>query len=99
MSKTHSDGRRMRIERGRVMHLVEETHGGWLRSKCRRPHPVKGVSGTLPRAEAPAANWTDKRLWYPDCKHCPTYPDTTGETENREHPVTNDTTNTTGDTP
>jgi hypothetical protein len=64
--------RRMRVRKGRVMHLVEPAGKGWLRSKCRKPHPVKGVNRTEPRVQAYEEDWTDKRLWYPDCKHCPT---------------------------
>lgn len=63
--------RRMRIERGRVMHLVEPAGDGWLRSRCRRKHPVKGVNSSVPRAYGPISDWTEERHDYPDCKHCP----------------------------
>jgi hypothetical protein len=53
------------------MHAVEQAATGWVRSKCRRPHPVRGVKSTVPRAEAYAEDWTAERLWYPDCPHCP----------------------------
>jgi hypothetical protein len=68
---TGASERRMRVRRGRVMHVVEAAPSGWLRSKCRRPHPVRGVRGSVPRAEAPEADWSHERLWYPDCRHCP----------------------------
>jgi hypothetical protein len=61
---------RMRIHRGRVMHRVERTGRGY-RSLCRRKHPVKGVSSTVPRADGDADDWTTERHWYPDCQHCP----------------------------
>jgi hypothetical protein len=64
--------RRMRVRKGRVMHAVETGTSGWLRSVCHRPRPVKGVSGTVPRVEAYAEDWTeDNLLGYPDCAHCP----------------------------
>lgn len=62
---------RMRIRHGRVMHQVNERPSG-IESQCRRKHPVKGVSSTIPRAEGPAEWWTTVRHWYPDCTHCPT---------------------------
>jgi hypothetical protein len=68
---SESTPQRMRIYRGRVMHQVEASGSGWLRSKCQRPHPVKGVSGTVPRAEGRAELWSSDRRWYPDCQHCP----------------------------
>lgn len=69
--------RRMRIYRGRVMHLVEDAPGGWIRSVCRRKHPVKGVHGTEPRAESYPEYWTENNLLeYPNCRHCP--PDDAG---------------------
>lgn len=61
---------RMRIHRGRVMHRVERTADGY-RSLCRKPHPVKGVNSTIPRADSYADDWTTDRHWYPDCQHCP----------------------------
>jgi hypothetical protein len=61
----------MRVKNGRVMHRVEPSGIG-LRSMCRRKHPVKGVSGTLPRVEAYPEYWTkDNPLGYPNCQHCP----------------------------
>lgn len=63
--------RRMRVRRGRVMHAVVPDGAGWLRSKCRRPQ-VRGVSSPgLPRAYAPADDWSADRYWYPDCQRCP----------------------------
>lgn len=53
--------RRLRLRRGRVMHAVTGLSSGipgWLRPVCKR------VSAT------PAEDWTDERLWYPDCVHC-----------------------------
>lgn len=63
--------RRMRIYRGRVMHAVEPAQSGWLRSKCRRPHPVLGMKSPEPRVQGYEEDWTEERRWYPDCKHCP----------------------------
>lgn len=60
---------RMRVRKGRVMHRVERhTLGGstvWYRSLCRRR------GGSLPRADAPADEWSTERYWHPDCGHCP----------------------------
>lgn len=68
------DGDRMRIHKGRVMHRVRVRAGGDIESQCRTKHPVKGVSGTIPRAFGTAGNWSPVRYWYPDCKHCPDPP-------------------------
>lgn len=62
---------RMRIRHGRVMHAVEDHGSGWLRSVCRRPRGVRGLTGTEPRAIGPADWWTPRRYDYPDCTHCP----------------------------
>jgi hypothetical protein len=63
--------RRMRTRRGRVMHAVVERPGGGLESLCRQKSRLKGVNTTYPRAHGPAADWSEDRYWYPDCKHCP----------------------------
>ncbi len=59
--------RRMRIEHGRVMHAVEERHGR-IESLCKKRDKYGKESR---RASGPPDWWTDKRFWYPDCKHCP----------------------------
>lgn len=63
---------RMRVLRGRVMHVVV-VRGDWYQSACHKPSGIKGVSATRPRVwPAPADDWTaDNPLDYPDCKHCP----------------------------
>lgn len=63
---------RMRVAKGRVMHVVEQMPMGWLRSKCRKPLGVKGIGRTVPRVTSYAEDWTSERGDYPDCKHCPT---------------------------
>lgn len=64
---------RMRVRKGRVMHLVDTertTGSGMLRSQCTKPHPVKGVQIRLARAQGRPDEWSTQRFWYPDCAHC-----------------------------
>lgn len=61
---------RMRIERGRVMHQVREQGDRYV-SMCTKPSGIKGLDRRYPRAQAPKSDWTTKRYWYEDCKHCP----------------------------
>lgn len=63
---------RMRVKHGRVMHAVEDRADGWLRSLCRWA-PVRGMT-PVPRALAPACDWSAERYEYPDCRHCPPDP-------------------------
>jgi hypothetical protein len=63
---------RMRVKHGRVMHAVVRRPDGWLRSLCRWA-PVRGMS-PVPRALAPAEDWSPHRYAYPDCGHCPPDP-------------------------
>lgn len=58
---------RMRVAKGRVMHIVEQGPGGWLRSRC-RISSRKGVG--KPRTEAYVDWWTSDRGDYPDCARC-----------------------------
>lgn len=60
----------MRIRHGRVMHRVER-RGSEYRSLCRKPHPVRGVHSTIPRAQGPEDWWDTERYDYSDCSHCP----------------------------
>lgn len=63
---------RMRIHKGRVMHVVHQwSSGREIQSECRRKSGVRGVSTTYPRAQGPADWWSAEQLWYPDCQHCP----------------------------
>lgn len=62
--------RRMRIRKGRIMHRVRRAASGDVESLCRRPHPARGVSSTIPRAQGPEDWWSAERHWYPDCLEC-----------------------------
>lgn len=68
--------RRMRIRRGRVMHIVEPTGQRWLQSQCRRRDRY---GHTRPRAVGPTGDWSDEQHWYPNCKHCPAHQPPTRE--------------------
>lgn len=48
------------------MHVVEPGMKGWFQSKCR----LSKRNGHVPRAWAPEEDWTEDRLWYPDCQQC-----------------------------
>lgn len=62
---------RMRIARGRVMHVVEEFGQGWIRSVCRR---YKTRPNGPRRAYGAASEWSASDLGYPDCPRCPSHP-------------------------
>ncbi len=70
-TQSEEDLPRMRIEHGRVMHRVRGRGSTDYVSLCDRPHPVKGVSSRVPRAEGHKSMWSTERHWYPDCSHCP----------------------------
>ncbi len=61
-----------RIERGRGLHAVDQTHKYTRYSRCRKPHPVKGVSSTVARAAGPPEVWRfdDPPGFYPRCRYC-----------------------------
>lgn len=63
---------RMRVRKGRVMHVVVVRADGY-ESSCRKPSGIRGVSTTYPRVwMSPVEDWTTENLLdYPDCKHCP----------------------------